>query len=36
MNAILITVLPVFLLIGLGYLAARFRLMEGAGVVGLN
>ncbi len=36
MNAILITVVPVFLLIGLGYLAARFKLMEGAGVVGLN
>jgi len=36
MNAILITVVPVFLLIGLGYAAARFRLMEGAGVVGLN
>jgi len=36
MNAILITVVPVFLLIGLGYVAARFKLMEGAGVVGLN
>lgn len=36
MNEILTTVVPVFLLIGLGYLAARFKLMEGAGVIGLN
>lgn len=36
MNAILVTVVPVFLLIGLGFLAARFKLMEGAGIVGLN
>ena len=36
MNAILVTVVPVFLLIWLGYFAARFKLMDGAGVVGLN
>jgi len=36
MNAILVTVVPVFLLIGLGFFAARMKLMNGAGVVGLN
>ena len=36
MSAILITVVPVFVLIGLGYGAARLKLIEGAGVVGLS
>jgi len=36
MNAIAITVVPVFLLIGLGYLAARFKLLDTGGVTGLN
>lgn len=36
MSAILITVVPVFVLIGLGYGAARFKLIEGAGAIGLS
>ena len=36
MNAIFITVVPVFLLIGLGFFAARLKLMDGAGVAGLH
>jgi len=36
MNAILVTVVPVFLLIGLGFVAARMKLMDVAGVTGLN
>lgn len=36
MNEILTTVLPVFLIIGLGYFAARAKLMDGAGVKGLQ
>jgi len=36
MSAILTTVVPVFVLIGLGYGAARLKLIEGAGAVGLN
>lgn len=36
MNAIAITVVPVFALIGLGYLAARLKLLDPRGVTGLN
>jgi predicted permease len=36
MSAILITVVPVFVLIGLGFFAARARLIDRVGVSGLN